>query len=67
MNGLKGLVALVTGVVSITVMQMHALDHGINGTLYTLSVLTVGGLIAGFCGFKLKDVISWWRDRNGPS
>jgi len=56
-------IVLAVGIVAITAMQMHALDHGINGTLYVLSVVTVGGLVSGFCGFSLKEVLDWWKGR----
>ena len=56
-------IVLAVGVIAITRMQMHALDHGIDGTLYILSVVTVGGLVSGFCGFSLKEVFDWWKGR----
>ena len=59
---ITGLV-LAVGVYAITKMQMHALDHGVDGTLYTLSIVTVGGLVAGFRGFSIKEVFDWWRGR----
>ena len=54
---------LVVGIYSITTMQMHALDHGVNGTVYILSIMIVGSLVAGFCGFKIKEVFDWWKGR----
>ena len=56
-------VVFAVGAYSITTMQMHALDHGINGTLYILSIMVVGSLVAGFCGFRLKEVFDWWKGR----
>ena len=54
---------LVVGIAAITVMQMHALEHGIDGTLYFLSAVVVAGLVAGFCGFSLKEALDWWKGR----
>lgn len=63
MSKLLPSLVLLAGIASITTMQINALNHGVNGTVYTMSVVTVGGLVAGFCGFKLKDVLDWWRDK----
>ena len=53
---------LIVGIAAITTMQLYALSQGINGTLYSLSLVVVGGLIAGFGGFSLKEALSWWKD-----
>lgn len=54
---------LVAGIASITTMQLYALSQGINGTLYSLSLMMVAVLVAGFCGFRIKDVFDWWKGR----
>ena len=59
---ITGLV-LTVGIYAITKMQMHALSHGVDGTLYMLSIGAVAGLVAGFCGFSLKEVFDWWKGR----
>ncbi len=59
---ITGLV-LMAGIYAIVKMQMNALDHGVDGTLYTLSIGAIMGLVAGFCGFSLKEVLDWWRGR----
>ena len=54
---------LTVGIYAITKAQMHALDHGVDGTIYSLYLVVVAGLIAGFCGFSLKEVFDWWKGR----
>lgn len=56
-------VVLVAGITAITTMQLYALSQGVNGTLFSLSLVVIGGLVAGFCGFKLKDALDWWKGR----
>ena len=59
---ITGLV-LVVGVIALTIAQMHALDHGIDGTIYSLYLLVVAGLVSGFCGFSIKEALDWWKGR----
>ncbi len=61
MDKLLPAIVIIAAIVAILTMQMYALNQGINGTLYMLSVATVAGLASGFAGFKLKDIRNWWK------
>ena len=54
---------LVTGVAAITTMQLYALSQGVDGTLFSLTLVVIGGLVAGFCGFSIREALDWWKAR----
>ena len=54
-------IVLTVGVASITTMGLYALSQGVNGILLSFNLVVVAGLVSGFCGFRLKEVLDWWR------
>ncbi len=59
-HGFSALWALTLGVVSLTIIQVHALDHGVNGTLMLFIACSIGSMICLFLGFKAKDIKAMW-------
>lgn len=62
-NVIASCVIALAGIASLTTMQLYALSQGINGTLFIMSAATVAAIVAGYCGFKVRDVWERWRDK----
>ena len=59
-HGLSSLWALTIGVAALTVIQLKALDEGINGTLMLFTVCGIGSMVSMFLGLKAKDIKATW-------
>lgn len=56
-HGIPAACVMIVAIVGLVVIQVSALEHGVNGTLLMFTVCTIGALAAGFVGFKISD----WR------
>ncbi len=63
MNNFAGFVVALAGIASLTTLQFYALSKGINGTMFIMTAATIAAIVAGFCGFKIRDVWERWRDK----
>jgi hypothetical protein len=55
-NPINKTAVAITGIAGLVILEGIALYQGVNGTMLSMVVMTIAGVVGGAVGFKIKDI-----------